>query len=194
MNATEPVRGVRIVQSGSRLTIRWRRLSRLTGSFGSIMGEVILFLLGLALFIPVAASFASRLVRWEWSAFQWTDLFSALFLIFGVLLLYRALGLALNTDIIEATPETLKARSVPLPFSLGEAAKIPLKDIQKVESKIRIASSNNRNKRGVTRYYDIVVITYDGKSVVLAGGSVVPETTIFVAQEITEFLEKLRPR
>lgn len=193
MNTISKTKGVRVSRAGNRLTIRWNRFSRLSGNFRSILGELLMFLIGLALFIPPASNYVPLILRQEWSAFQWTDLFSLLFLALGFLFLYRGLGWLVNTDVIQVTPETIKAWSFPLP-SLAGAAQIPLPQVRKVESQIRFLSSRRSGTRlhSTTLNYDLVAVTYEDRPVILVRGSSVSETSIYVAREITHFLDDLR--
>ncbi|CAG0999365.1 hypothetical protein ANAEL_02839 [Anaerolineales bacterium] len=192
MNETQLVRGIRVMKDGSRLVIRWRRLARSVNGTGDLVKEGILFLIGLAMFGFPASGLISKGLGQGWSGFGWGELVSVPFILIGGFMLYRALTILFNTDVIEVTRERLKVRSFPLPPWDMETPTIPLQEVVRVESKVKALSSRQAGRSGVTHNYDVCAILYDGKTRDVVAGSTVSQPAHYVSQEISKFIETVR--
>jgi hypothetical protein len=189
MTGTQAFKGIRIAQDGARLVIRWPRLRRLVNGIGDVLKEGILLVIGLAFFGFPASAWIPRLLRADWAAFQWTDLFVSPFLIVGALALYRSLTVLFNRDLILVTQDEIRVRGRPLPPWDMETPTIPRNEIARVEAKVRALSATNRRQRaGVTLNYDVVALLHDGTTRTIIGGSTAAELAHYVANEIAKFL------
>jgi hypothetical protein len=192
MNETELVKGIRVVKDGSWLVIRWRRFARSVNGVGDYAKEGGLFIIGLAMFGFPMSGLISKGLEEGWSAFGWGDLVGAPFILFGGFILYRALTILFNTDVIEVTHERLKVRSFPLPPWDMESPTIPLQEIVRVECKVKALSSKRAGRSGVTHNYDVCAILRDGKPRDVLAGSTVSVPAHYVSQEISKFIEAVR--
>ncbi|MFZ5822062.1 MAG: hypothetical protein ACOYYJ_19400 [Chloroflexota bacterium] len=192
MNEAEIVRGIRVSRDGSRLVVRWKRLARNVNGCGDWAKEAGFFVVGLALFIFPAVGLASRALQGGASAFGLGDLVSLPFLLVGGLLVYRALTIMFNTELIEVTRDQVKVRSLPLPPWDMETISLPLRDIASVECQVKLLRSNRRDRRGVTHNYNVNAVMRDGKVKGIITGSTAQEPAHYVAREITNFIEAVR--
>jgi len=117
---------------------------------------------------------------------------SAPFVLVGGFMLYRALTILLNTDVVEVTREALKVRSFPLPPWDMETPTIPLQEIVGVECKVKALSSRQHGRSGVTHNYDVCAVSRDGKRRDGVAGSTVSAPAHYVSQEISKFIDGIR--
>jgi hypothetical protein len=192
MKEVEREKGIRVSSDGSRLVIRWRRFARSVNGVGDFAKEGGLFLIGLLMFGFPASGVISKGLKEGWVAFRLSDLVSVPFILFGGFILYRALTILFNTDMIVVTSENLKVRSFPLPPLDMETPTIPLQEIVGVECKVKALSSTRHGRSGVTHNYDVCAMLCDGKPRDVVAGSTASVPSHYVSQEISKFIEGIR--
>jgi len=184
----EVVKGLWVKRDADQLVITWRRVFLSAGWFT----EGILFGFGAAFLVisvpRLLAKFSSPA-----SGFQGNDVFTLIFLLLGILLLYRTLALFTNIDRIEVGREQLKTGSGPLIPWDGPRDTLPVGVIERVETQVISTTRGKTNMRaGTTITYSVCAILSNGSTRTLISGSSRAEPMYFIGNEVNRHLQTIK--
>jgi hypothetical protein len=171
---------------GLRMTYTWR--SGL-GGVAPIIGESLFLLIGLFFSIYLTITlFQSKVM----AASQWST--TVPFILIGIFIAYRGLGIFLNSSVFEISPEGFKSSSGPLPFLGAKAVKLSSGEITKVEWQQEAGQSSIGNqigghRSGYTSTYSVAVTTTQGKSEKIITNINNHEYAAAIQDELSRFLK-----
>jgi hypothetical protein len=187
----EILKGLQVQRAPQHMLIsyRWRNGR---GGIIQILGEIIFFLVGLAFLLPPIASLISSpnvargMTLWQW-------LTTLPFLLVGFVLVYRGLGIFINTSVYEISLQEFKTRNGPLPFLGEKNLTLPRDEIVRVEWKqvghFSKQDSSSGHRSGYSATYDVFVVTTHGQNKKILSGLNDRDYAFAVQGEISRFLE-----
>jgi len=182
-------RGIRVERNTEQVKIALRRLYYT----GNGCAEIVLFVMGAAFLGFPLAGLLSGMGGDAPAVLRWGDVVAIVFLVLGLLIVYRSLTIVVNTDVIRMDRQWLKVRSGPLPPWDSAGLRLPAGQVLAAESKMNVSHSKNSNRpSGTTITYSVKVTLSDGSSKVILSGAGNSEAAHFVANEINDFLKTIR--
>jgi hypothetical protein len=172
-----------------RLTYRW-----LNGRGGTvqILGELLFFLIGLAFFsFPLLSLTSNPAQAKSMTLLQWATTLP--FLMAGGFIVYRGLGIFINTSVFEIKAGQFKTRNGPLPFLGEKNLTLLTSEIASVEWKQvghPSGSSARGYRSGYTATYEVVLTTTRGQAEKILSGLNNRDYAFAIQGELSRFLER----
>jgi hypothetical protein len=186
----EILKGLQVERSPLRLrlTYQWR-YGR--GGLSQSLGEIVFFVIGLAFFTFPLLGLLSSLAQAK-SQTLLQCIVPLPFLLIGLFIIYRGLGLLVNRSVFEIDSQGLKTRHGLLPFLGDPNLNLSPSEIVKVEWKqVGQASrqSTNRPRSSYSATYAVVVQTAQGQELKLLSGLPDRDYAFALQGELARFLQ-----
>ena len=188
----EVLKGLQVQRNPQRLRLIYRWLNG-RGGLTQILAEVVFFLIGAAFFsFPLLGLITSLAQAKSMTFLQWATTLP--FLLAGLFIVYRGLGIFINTSVFEISADGFKTRHGPLPFlgdknlslSRGEIVKVEWKQVGHPSK--QVGASGHRS--GYSATYDVILTTTRGQTEKILSGLNSRDYAFAIQGELSRFLEK----